>query len=372
MAQHSLLKRALHPYITLGGLLLLFFLIITGTLYQTDHGLYEAQRLYFGYSIVWVGKFLPLPGASLVLWVLSLQVVLTMLFVMPLSWKKLGLWVSHIGLLILLIGGFITQKMAIESQLTLAEGEVGHFTTSYQDWELAIWESHGDTNTVLAYKDTDLRPGLTLALSPYPARITVNQYFGNADAFTEKATGGKTAFLNSSGITYLEARKPEKEAIQNAPGLMATLHENGMKDKDFLLFGLEPKPLPIKIGKQRVWMQLRRRHYPLTFSLKLTDFVRSLHPGTDMARSFESYADLQDGLSSRPVKIWMNNPLRYAGLTFFQASFSQEQGVEHSTFAVVTNPGRLLPYISSLTVFLGMLLHFMIRFIGYVKRTSIP
>jgi hypothetical protein len=38
---------------------------------------------------------------------------------------------------------------------------------------------------------------------------------------------------------------------------------------------------------------------------------------------------------------------------------------------VVTNPGRLLPYISSLTVFAGMLLHFLIRFLGYVRRTAV-
>jgi hypothetical protein len=290
---------------------------------------------------------------------------------LPLSWKKLGLWVVHGGLLLLLIGGFITQTLAVESQLTLAEGETGHFTTAYQEWELAIWESRGDTNIVVAYMDSDLRPGAVLDLSPYPARLALGVYHVNADAFTDRATGGRSPYWNVSGIAYLEARKPEKEATQNAPGLIATLHENGKKNREILLYGLERSPLALKIGDQRVFLQLRRRHYPLDFSLKLTDFVRTLHPGTDMARSFESYAELQDGLSSRPVKIWMNNPLRYQGYTFFQASFSQDQGVERSTFAVVTNPGRLLPYLSSLTVFAGMLLHFLLRFLGYVRRTAV-
>jgi hypothetical protein len=68
----------------------------------------------------------------------------------------------------------------------------------------------------------------------------------------------------------------------------------------------------------------------------------------------------------------MNNPLRYQGYTFFQASFSIDTDGERSTFAVVTNPGRLLPYISSLMVFGGMLLHFVLHFLGYVKRTARP
>ena len=128
----------------------------------------------------------------------------------------------------------------------------------------------------------------------------------------------------------------------------------------------------LKIDGQWVFCQLRRKHYPMPFALKLTDFVRVLHPGTEIAKSYESYADLQDGLSSRPVKIWMNNPLRYKGYTFFQASFSEDKEGERSTLASVSNPGRVLPYVSSLMVFGGMLIHFLIRFTGYVKRTARP
>ncbi len=295
-----------------------------------------------------------------------------MAFVMPLVWKKLGLWIVHCGLLLLLIGGFITQTLAVESQLTLAEGETGHFTTSYSDWEVAFWKTHGDTNEVLAYVDRDLRPGKTLDLGPYPAQLKVEQYFGNAEAFTDRVTGGAKPFMNASGVAYMESRKPEKEAVANAPGLLATLSENGKVDRKILLYGLEDKPLVLKIGGQPVFCQLRRKHYPLSFAIKLTQFLRTLHPGTEIAKSYESSVELQDGLSSRSVRIWMNNPLRYLGYTFFQASFSEDKDGQRSTFAVVTNPGRVLPYASSLMVFGGMLIHFIIRFLGYVKRTARP
>ena len=209
-------------------------------------------------------------------------------------------------------------------------------------------------------------------LAPYHAQLSVQKYFRNAEAFTDQATGGASPYLNASGIAFMEARKPEKEVTDNAPGLVATLIEPGKKDRKFFLYGLEEKPLVLRIGDEWVFCQLRRRHYPLDFSLKLTQFIRTLHPGTEIAKSYESYADLQDGLSSRPVKIWMNNPLRYQGYTFFQASFSEDKSGQRSTFAVVTNPGRTLPYISSLLVFGGMLLHFLIRFMGYVRRTARP
>ncbi len=373
LANHPLRRIVLHPYLTLGCLLLLLLLVFFGTLYEADYGLYEAQRKFFGYSLVWLGNIIPVPGTGLLLWILSLQLILTMVIVMPLSLKKIGLWISHSGLLLLLIGGFITQTQAVESQLTLGEGETGHFSTAYHKWELAVWQAHGDTNQVVAYPDEDLRPGAALNLSPYPATLTVEKYFRNCQAFTDQVTGGVAPYYNASGISLLETRKPEKEVADNAPGLIAVLHVPGQPDHKILCYGLEIKPLILRLNGKTVFFQLRRRHYPLPFALSLNKFERTLHPGTDIAKSYSSYADLQDGLSSRPVKIWMNHPLRYAGYTFYQASFGEdERGMPRSTFAVVTNPGRLLPYISSLTVFGGLLIHFLIRLLGYVKRTATP
>jgi hypothetical protein len=369
IARHPVTKAILHPAITLAGLLMLLMLVFFGTLYQADHGLYEAQRVFFGY-VIWVAGVVPFPGSSTVLWVLSVQLIVFMTVQLPLVWKKAGLWVVHGGLLLLLVGGFITQVKAVESQLTLAEGEVGHFTTAYDKWEIAVWRSHADTNDVVAYADDDLNPGAVLDLAPWPARLTVLKYYENSAAFTSLMTGGRLPYLTASGIATIEPRKPEKEAPQNTPGLIAKLSTGNGPDREILLYGLENRPLALTLGGERTLFQLRRRHYPLDFSLKLTDFIRTLHPGTEVASSYESYADLQDGLSSRAVKIWMNNPLRYKGYTFFQASFAIDKDGEHSTFAVVTNPGRLIPYISSIMVFAGMLLHFILHFIGYVRRTA--
>ena len=86
-ARHPLARLALHPAITLSGLLMLLLLVFFGTLYQADHGLYEAQRVFFGY-VIWVADMIPFPGSSLVLWVLSIQLVVFMLFQLPLVWKK--------------------------------------------------------------------------------------------------------------------------------------------------------------------------------------------------------------------------------------------------------------------------------------------
>ena len=52
----------------------------------------------------------------------------------------------------------------------------------------------------------------------------------------------------------------------------------------------------------------------------------------------------------------MNQPLRYEGLTFYQASYGEAGRL--SILQVVRNPGWLLPYISCGLAALGLLLHF--------------
>src|SRR3954463_4369497 len=175
-ARSGLVKAVLHPAITLVCLLILFALIFFGTLYQADHGLFEAQKRFFGYGVVLVGGFFPLPGASLVIWILSIQLVVMM--TVQLAWRldRIGLWIVHLGIMALLVGGFITQMLAVESQLTLAEGETGHFTTAYHEFELAFWEPKGDSNQVFAYDDEFLAPGSTLEVTPYHARIKIQAY----------------------------------------------------------------------------------------------------------------------------------------------------------------------------------------------------
>ena len=70
----------------------------------------------------------------------------------------------------------------------------------------------------------------------------------------------------------------------------------------------------------------------------------------------------------REVVISMNNPLRYRGETFFQADVLP--GDTGTVLQVVENPGWLLPYLSCGLVGVGMMLHFGIYLVAFLKRRS--
>jgi hypothetical protein len=64
----------------------------------------------------------------------------------------------------------------------------------------------------------------------------------------------------------------------------------------------------------------------------------------------------------------MNHPLRHAGETFYQSGFlPKDQG---TILQVVRNPGWLMPYISCILVASGMLVHFGLHLIGFLRRRS--
>ena len=96
----------------------------------------------------------------------------------------------------------------------------------------------------------------------------------------------------------------------------------------------------------------------LGYSVTLKDFRHDVYAGTDIPKNFSSLVQLRDPTrgEDREVLIYMNQPLRYAGKAFYQASFGKNDTL--SILQVVENPGWLLPYISCVLVGIGLIVHF--------------
>ena len=98
------------------------------------------------------------------------------------------------------------------------------------------------------------------------------------------------------------------------------------------------------------------------------------HPGTMVARSYESTVLLQDGNIRQKVHITMNHPLRYKGYTIYQTSFDQNAKDQKDTHAVsytvVRNWGRIFPYVASVTLCLGLLVHLCLKLPGLIRKPS--
>jgi hypothetical protein len=144
-------------------------------------------------------------------------------------------------------------------------------------------------------------------------------------------------------------------------GLAAALVEPLIAGQSLGIWLISPEigmPQTFAYGGRTYGLSLRPRRHDLPYSVTLRKFSHEVYPGTEIPRNFSSLVHLSNPAKreERDVLIRMNQPLRYEGLTFYQASYGEAGRL--SILQVVRNPGWLLPYISCGLAALGLLLHF--------------
>ncbi|MBD3393133.1 MAG: hypothetical protein GF418_13510 [Chitinivibrionales bacterium] len=341
---------------TVACLFLLAVLVLWGTFYQVDHGLYAAQERFFHSWILLVWGVVPFPGAKLVVAVLSANLMLSILFRFVRDYRLAGLLVVHLGIALLFASSAFTYYFAEESFVTLAEGGVTSSALSYHDWELAALSSahpraidEPDAETVTL---AGARSGSRLVLQNENLEVRVLEFHANCEA------------LGRGSVDSLVPKRPLAQPAENIPCLAAEVRALGDaagSTRTVRLHGADPRPAPVVAGGKVTYLALRRRRIPLPARVRLVDFTRTRHPGTSIAKSFESRLRITGEGIDREVAVSMNRPFRHGAFTFFQTSYAETEAGEMSTLAVVKNTGRLLPYIASIAIALGMLLHYLFR-----------
>ncbi len=358
--------------ITVIGLVLLLILTVWGTLYQADYGLYLAQERFYQSWYFLVGGFFPFPGAQLVMTVMFVNLATSMIVVALRSRLRWGLITTHLGLLMMLAAGAVTFYLGRHSQLTLTEGEGANVAISFDAWEMVVMPPSTTGNRKISAIDLPLlKPGRQISLPGGKLAIRVEEYYRNAEGLKESVDDLPE---NASGWTSLRALPPGKEPSDDRPGVVFMLLEDGQEKGRYLLWGGDPGATMLRAGDELLMVGIRRARLPLPAVIQLVDFRRELHPGSGIAKSFSSQVIVKSGQdeADRKVLISMNKPLRLQGFTFYQSSFSSAPGgLEVSTFSVVKNYGRLMPYIATGVTVVGMLLHFTGMLIIRLKRREL-
>ena len=231
-------------------------LVFAGTLVEVHIGLYGAQSEFFrSFFVYWqpqhtAWKIPVFPGGYLIGVLLLINLVAAHSSRFKFSREKIGIWMIHAGLVLLLAGQLFTDMSAVESRMHLRVGETKNYSESGRAYEL----------------------------------------------------------------------------------------------------------------------QLRPERFYLPFSLHLLEFRHDVYPGTDIPRNYSSrlLLDRPDTGEHREVLIYMNNPLRCAGLTLYQAGFDvDDQG---TILQVVKNPGWFTPYLACGLVTTGMIVQFLSHLILFLRR----
>jgi len=359
--------------LTIVLLALLMCLVVLCTLAQVEMGTQGAVNAYMRSFIVWrqpMLLYLPFPGGALVGLFLTLNLIAKTLDI-KLSWAKAGMWLVHCGLVVLFAGEFIAGMMQVDTNMSIEVGQTVNFVQSYKNTELALIDVTDPTwDEVYSVPDTLLAKGGSIAIPGTPITLKVKRFFPNAELgnLAEGAPPSMATAGVGPGISVVEQPVVSADNEMNQASVFVEPVAGGHSYGIWLASVALGAPQSfIHEGHNYVLsMRLRRQYLPYAFTLK--QFKHDVYPGTDIPKNFSSLVQITNPSrnESREVLIYMNQPLRYEGKTFYQASFGKNDTL--SVLSVVENPGWLLPYVSCVLVALGLLAHFAIVLRRSLKR----
>ncbi len=287
--------------------------------------------------------------------------------------KRAGMVLLHGGILFLLIGEFATANFAVEASMTIKEGESINYIDHSQQQELSFTDtSNPGFDTVTVVPGDELKDGALIKPEGLPFDIKVNRYMANSSR--PRSMNAVPEEREASGDR--DAPAVDIELFDRATGESLGNHVLSIWFYPNFVNRAWDMPTTINAGGKEYTAYLRfRREYLRSgsgnpYSIKLLDFVHEKYEGTQMPKDFSSQILLvnEGDDVERELRIWMNNPLRYARRTFYQSSYLPDES--GTVLQVVRNDSWMIPYLSCMIVFVGMAAQFIQSLGRYLGRKS--
>ena len=473
-------------------------LVLFGSLAQVNEGLWNAQARWFKSWFVFnptsdpIWFWLPVfPGGHLLGTVLLINLLAAHFKRFSWSFQKVGIQLTHLGIIMLLVGQFLTDELAVESMLSFREGETKQYTEHHRNSELVFTtDLPNDQEQVVAVPEARLADEDQFSNAALPFQVKVHKYAVNGDVLERSkvletyqrlkgalgimeskygsgdlvelakeaegsegradvwrgalrkvgdkdfadVTGGagrvaadpaKAAELRKELVAKFRSQmldanirrgdedqyaaealrdgreiteaslpaatpegigsravaipRPERkdDKMRNLPFAIIELLSEGKSIGQYLVAATLRKQ-DVQAGDKTWSLSMRQERYYLPFTMKLVKATHDVYQGTDIPKDYRSRVLLEnpEKKERRETEIYMNQPLRYGGLTFYQSQMGQDQrnvSIKTSGLQVVENPSWLTPYAGCLVVGLGMLWQFLWHLSKFFsKRIGLP
>lgn len=300
--------------------------------------------------------------------------------------KRAGVVLLHAGVGLMMCNEVLVYKLHEEAQMRIREGQTVNYVQDIRELEFAVIDRSGaEHDDVVAIPRSRLvsddgKPTKTFIDAKLPFAVHVLKFIkntsapravkkgeenlatagagrtmivDNVDASTGTDTGGRVDFP-AAYVEFLDRDDPRKSLGTHLVSLWQG----------------DESPERIEVGDKTYDVYLRHKRIYKPYAMRLNDVRFDRYIGTDTPMNYSSTLRLIDPTRSvdREVKIWMNNPLRFAGETFYQSSVDPDE--RGTGLQVVSNTGWMLPYVACMIVLTGMLAHFMIVLGRFLRRSG--
>ncbi|MEC8737707.1 MAG: cytochrome c biogenesis protein ResB, partial [Planctomycetota bacterium] len=303
----------------------------------------------------------------------------------------------HVAVGMLMFGQFVFGDRQIEERLNLVEGQTSNMVCRTDEIELACIEVAEETETtepVTAISGRLLKAragGEPIALKDLPFDIKVLEYLINTSV-TRVGPFAENRATAGLGKSWLAIGRPPEGGASSKSNVAAAyvqlidrksgkdlgvfLVPQFLNDRSQLFMEAEGDicdTVDTASGPWRIQLRFRREYKP--YEVRLDDVRRINYSASETPRDYSSFVTFTDEATGteQPGRIWMNNPVRYRGETFFQSNYSKIQLADGSMsemtgLQVVENAGWLIPYVACVLAFWGMLAHFGGTFVRFADR----
>jgi ABC-type transport system involved in cytochrome c biogenesis permease subunit len=300
--------------------------------------------------------------------------------------KRGGVVLLHFGVAMLMISELQVGLWAKENMLHLVEGETSNLVRDIRSRELSVVvkNSDGKASVVAIPEDMllnsaryasseskDIAPKQIISWPTLPFDLAVREYYQNSrlramtpkdQPTSDKGMGSFSVPVKLDQVTGMDEKSDsssvvvdviDRESGTSLRTLLVTQTASEDRAKAFA-------EIVNHDGKEYAFFLRFKRDYR-NYDVKLLDVSRKLYVGSSTPRDYRSKIEITDRNSGekKEFEIYMNNPLRYQGETFYQTSYQDMgNGKEGSTISVVNNTGWMLPYIACMIVAVGMFAQF--------------
>jgi ABC-type transport system involved in cytochrome c biogenesis permease subunit len=301
----------------------------------------------------------------------------------------------HLAVGLLMVGQFLFGDRQVEERVSLVEGQSTSVAYRTDETELvAIDASDPAVDRVVGISGRLLAAragGAAISADGLPFDVRVVTWLPNSAVMRVGPVAPNPATVGL-GLSYLaEAREPEggTSSMPNVASAYVQLVERGtgrdlgthlvsqfLNDQSRIFMGGGGDEFDTVEADGRTWrLGLRFRRTVKPYAIRLDDVRRIDYSASETPRDYSSYVTFTDRATGAEQKgrIWMNNPVRYRGETFYQSQYSKVdlgagQVGEMTGLQVVENAGWLVPYVACVLAFWGMLAHFGLTFVRFADR----
>lgn len=313
--------------------------------------------------------------------------------------KRAGVVLLHAGIGLLMVYEIIVGMNAgtMEASMQIEEGHTATYTTDIRSSELAVIDlsdSKEDVETIIPGRM--LVEGAAFDDSRLPFSIELLDYYPHSDLYNkvakfrmsrpgQPAEAPKEPDLATTGLgqTFQIVDLPTSVGtdtsgqVDTPSGYIKVIDRETKKDLGtYLVTTILTRPESIQYNGKTYMLELRFRRTYTPFHLTLKDVQKNVYVGTDRPKDFRSVVTLVDkshGTRLEDVHIWMNNPLRYGGFTFYQSNYDpggQGHG-EITSLQVVENEGWMIPYMACMITAVGMLFQFGVVLARFLSKATL-